>query len=62
MYLGRIVAPPSVMLHRPDFKSGAKIRWQGLLVFLIPSTPRLILVMPNASQGRDNYTCLSHWV
>ena len=31
VYLGGIMAPPSVMWHLPDLKSGAKIRWQGLL-------------------------------
>ena len=30
VYLGGIVAPPSVIWH-PDLKSGVKIRWQGLL-------------------------------
>ena len=29
--MGGIVAPPGVVWWRPDLKSGAKIRWQGLL-------------------------------
>ena len=31
VYLGEIVAPPSVLWRRPDLKRGMEIRWQGLL-------------------------------
>ena len=34
--MGEIVAPPSVMWRRPDLKSGAKIRWHGLLDLPLP--------------------------
>ena len=55
------MAPPSVVWRCPNLKSGVKIRWQDLLVFLIPLLLNHILVMPSASLGSNNHTNLNNW-